>query len=111
MTKIFISRDKEFHIMRYEAKGHSGYGKQGEDIVCAAVSSLIESAALGVLKYLNLKNTYVKSEKGSFELSISKNMDIENRNKVDAILETMVLGLKEIEKQYPEYVILHEVEV
>lgn len=33
---------------RIEATGHSGYAEPGKDIVCAAVSAILTTAALGL---------------------------------------------------------------
>lgn len=38
MTEVTIQEDKGRHV--FEIKGHAGYGKNGTDIVCAAISTL-----------------------------------------------------------------------
>ena len=47
MTDITITR-KDNSIVEVSASGHTGYGVSGEDIVCAGVSTLIQSALLGL---------------------------------------------------------------
>ena len=40
MTSV-IFHTVEDRIIGFDAQGHSGYGEQGEDIVCAAVTSAV----------------------------------------------------------------------
>ena len=32
-----------------ECDGHTGYGVEGEDVVCAALSSIVQTAVLGLM--------------------------------------------------------------
>ena len=49
MTDVIITR-KNNHIVAVSASGHTGYGESGEDIVCAGISTLIQSSLLGLLQ-------------------------------------------------------------
>ena len=42
--------EKDAHSFSLRVSGHAGYGRRGEDTVCAAVSSLIH----GLVSYVNL---------------------------------------------------------
>ena len=53
MTTIALfSRDGG--LVGFEAKGHSGHGEAGTDIVCSAVSALTTAAANGITEILHL---------------------------------------------------------
>lgn len=108
MTSIKIFRNKSGKIVKYKITGHTGYDSEGSDIVCAAISSIAETAALGIIKYLGIKAKYTIN-KGDFILQLPK--DAEDNDKKDTVIETMLLGLKEIEKQYSNYVNIVELEV
>lgn len=46
MVKILVSKsDGELTI---SMKGHAGYAEHGQDIVCASVSAIIQTALLGL---------------------------------------------------------------
>ena len=49
MTVITVLK-KHGRLVGFEAKGHSGYAEAGEDIVCAAVSAVMQTAVIGILK-------------------------------------------------------------
>lgn len=101
MITIALHRNKEFRLTGFEISGHSGYGEAGSDIVCAAVSALAQTALLGLLDYDEQHVQYEISD-GALTVRVMKDGVVPQ-----AILHTMELGLKEISKQYSEYVVLH----
>ena len=42
MTKVVFRRDKEDMISSVDILGHAGYADEGEDIVCAAITSAVQ---------------------------------------------------------------------
>lgn len=96
---------KENMIVSYEVSGHSGYAEAGEDIICAAVSSLTHPPVRSIEDYLKKKISY-DAEDGYLSVEI---FDPDNRT--EAILRTMRVGLKEWQKQYPKYVCIEEIKV
>ncbi|MBO4384746.1 MAG: ribosomal-processing cysteine protease Prp [Clostridia bacterium] len=101
MTRITV-RYSEGRPIGFTAKGHSGYADKGEDIVCAAVSALTQTAYLGVTE---LAHAAVDAEQKDGELRLMLRPEItgEEREKAELILETMLLGLRSIEEKYSDY--------
>ena len=49
MTDIkFYKKDNKY--FKIEATGHTGYDESGKDILCASISSILQSGALGLKK-------------------------------------------------------------
>lgn len=109
MIKIRFFRDREGFIRGFEIKGHSGYAKKGKDIVCAAVSAL-GYTALGALDELAGIKNYVE-EDGYIECSVLEDVKEDLKPSIGIILETVFIGLKQIENSYKEYVVIEEQEV
>ena len=42
MTRVTFTKGETFVYDRIHTEGHSGYGEEGDDIVCAAISSATE---------------------------------------------------------------------
>lgn len=106
MTSVEILRDGEGKICEFRSRGHTGYAAAGRDLVCAGVSSILQTAVLGVEEYLKLK-TKVEQEQGHLHCQLER--DIFLNREIDAILETMVLGLRAMEREYPQYLKVEEV--
>lgn len=86
----------------FTAKGHSGYADKGEDIVCAAVSALTETAYLGITEIVGA-DVDAEQKDGELRLTLKPDVSGESREKAELILETMLLGLRSIEENYSDY--------
>lgn len=102
MIEIELLRDKEKRIVGFSASGHALYKKKGEDIVCAGVSAIIQTAILGLSEYLNLRLDIAKGD-GNIRVGILSKLE-----EASSILETMRLGLYEIAKKYPSHIKIKE---
>ena len=108
MTKIVFYKQGE-DFVRIESKGHTGYADQGEDIVCAALSALLQGAALGIKKVVGVKADYrVNEEQGSLTLALPKTLGIAERHDCNVILGTLFASVSDLTEGYSEYI---EVEV
>ena len=104
MTDVTIKR-KNNHIVEVMASGHTGYGEQGEDIVCAGISTLIQSALLGLLQVAGLNVKYTVDEKqGSLRFTLPENLTDGERHDADVILNTMLCGLQDFYTEYSDYI-------
>ncbi|MEW6619156.1 MAG: ribosomal-processing cysteine protease Prp [bacterium] len=107
MVIVTVTRNPEGKIVGFSGTGHADFAKAGEDIVCAAVSALLQSTIKGLQEYVGI-NLEISKEKGSLEVRIKKIEQKFLQLPTDAILETLVLGLKAIEKEYRKYMKLIE---
>ncbi|WP_350342527.1 ribosomal-processing cysteine protease Prp [Proteinivorax tanatarense] len=110
MIKVKILKDgKDFS--GYVVKGHSRYADRGNDIVCAGASSLTQTTAITLEKKLNLNlNIEVDDEKGYLRVVYPNNLSPLLQESVNLITEHMLIGLKEIEKQYGQYILVNVIE-
>jgi len=102
MIKVEIRRSPEGEIISFLTKGHAGYLPRGEDIVCAAVSALVQTAVLGLIHNLGLEPK-VEIKEGYLYCLLPLDLEGEKRHDADLILEVMLTGLKEIVKEHPKY--------
>ena len=108
MTKIVFYKQGE-DFVRIESEGHTGFADSGSDILCAALSALLQGAALGVLKVAGVKADYrVNEEKGSLLLALPKNIGEKEKQDCNLILKTLYESVSDLKKGYSEYI---EVEV
>lgn len=93
MIGIKINKDD---ILTLEAKGHSFFDVKGKDIVCAAVSILIQSWLIGIMELCRVK---VEEDRKDGFLSVKV---IELNESVKLLTQNLVLSLKILEQQYRE---------
>ncbi len=103
MTSVEITR-KHGSVVSLIADGHTGYGVEGEDIVCAALSSIIQTALLGLMRVVGIEVKYsVDDEKGFLEFELPE-LDSVLRHDADVILDTMQLGISDLYETYSDFI-------
>ncbi len=106
MTDVTILRSNR-DIAGFEVHGHSGYADEGSDIVCSAVSALTQMAVIGLQELLHLLPA-LEIESGDMVCILPADMDEGTTRQANLILETMVLGIRSIEKNYGDYIKISE---
>lgn len=97
MIKIEIFRTEDGKISGYAVQGHNG--EYGRDIVCAGVSSVAQTALLGIGEHLH-RDVDFQVASGDLRMKLKSEPD----DLTEAILETMLLGFTEIAKVSPKAV-------
>ena len=92
-AEIFSKDDK---ITGFSIKGHSGSAPKGQDIYCAGVSTLSDSTYLCIENYLK-REIIGESSDGKLVLKLKTSPD----EITEAVFQTLLIGLKEIEKLVP----------
>lgn len=103
MIKVQIFRNAEGAITGFSVTGHANAGPHGQDIVCAAVSVLAQTAVLGLEGHLR-REFKVEQVSGKLNFELIDRPD----ELSGAILETMVIGLTDIAQNYPQSVRIAE---
>ena len=104
MTDIKLTR-KNNSIVEVEASGHTGYGEQGEDIVCAGISTLLQSSLLGLLQVAKVNVKYhIDVETGKLKFTLPQNLTEQERHDADVILNTLLCGLQDFYTEYSDFI-------
>ncbi len=83
-------------IVSFELSGHSGFGEEGTDIVCSAVSSAVYMTANTITEILKLNPKTVVRD-GYLKLE----MNLDDARKSKTITDGLYLHLSELQGQYP----------
>ena len=104
MTKVEVFK-KDGKIMKVTANGHSGYGVAGEDIVCAGVSSIIQTAMLGLIGVVKIPGCIKKDEQNvTMEINLPDDMPDDKMHDAQVILETMLCGISDLHVGFSDFI-------
>ena len=104
MTKVTFFK-KEGKITAIECKGHTGYAERGEDIVCASLSSIVQTAVLGILQVAGIKADYAVDEaEGYLKLTLPGALIAGARHDADVILNTLLLGVSDLYEGFSDFI-------
>ena len=99
---------EEDRITGFSVSGHSGYSKNGPDIVCAAISAVVTMAEATINDVCGAKaKVRVKDEDARVTLTLPTSCDEEEA--VQAVLAGMLLTLCSLRDDYPDYIEVLEV--
>jgi uncharacterized protein YsxB (DUF464 family) len=88
----------------FRIQGHAGAASSGEDVVCAGVSAVAQTALLGLDAFLPGRFEWELRADGWIDCFLAARLSPEERKIAEIILRTLELGLKSIEDSYGEYV-------
>jgi uncharacterized protein len=98
---VTFTKDSRNRLSSVFAQGHALAGDHGEDVVCAAVSAIVQAARLGLEAHAGVALD-VHQESGDFQMRWPEaNRDDEA---VRAIVATAELSIEQIARQYPAHV-------
>lgn len=104
MTHITIKKQNG-SIVEVVADDHAGFGVEGEDIVCAGVSTLINTALLGLVQVAGINvNYHINVEQANVRFTLPSDMDNAMRHDADVILSTMLCGLTDLRTEYSDFI-------
>ena len=102
MIKVQINKtdNKDSSLI---VSGHSNYDEHGRDIVCAGVSAVV-TGGLNALAIENKDKISYRVEDGYVNVDV---LDIKD-DKLQAIMDVIVIQLRTIEESYKKYVKISE---
>ena len=100
MVRVNVLREKGTPV-GFELTGHADQGAYGEDIVCAGISAITETALLGITDVLKLDAAWTH-ENGHLSCVLSRDTAGEDIEKAAIVFNTMIAGLTSLQEAYPK---------
>lgn len=96
MTKIKFYEKNSF-IVKMELDGHTGLAQSGEDVLCAGISAISQSAVLGLKQVVKCHLQFERREKQGY--LCCKILESEKRvlEKTQIIMETALIALQDLQ--------------
>ena len=92
-VKFFVGNRQ---LKGFQISGHAGFAENGEDIVCASVSSAAYMAANTVTDIIRA-DAEAAADDGAMTLLVNEPCE-----RTETVLKGLELHLKELSKRYPE---------
>jgi len=104
MTNVTVSY-RNNSIVSLEGDGHAGFADHGEDIVCAAISVLMQTAVNSLEAVAGLKSFIFDADEtsGYMYIELPANLNETESAKAEIVLKTVLTGLEGIAQAYPKY--------
>lgn len=108
MITITIVRENDNNrIVSFAVEGHANYAKHGKDIVCAGVSA-VSVGTVNAIEALAGVELPVKMKNGWLSSPIPQIADRVVEDKIQLLLESMIVMLDSIAQSYGDHVSVHD---
>ncbi|MDR1940349.1 MAG: ribosomal-processing cysteine protease Prp [Clostridiales bacterium] len=104
MTQVkFFRKNRGFYCV--ECDGHTSYGAEGEDIVCAALSSIVQTAVLGIFQVAGINAAFERDDgRGYLKITVPDDISDARRHDANVILDTLYLGVSDLSGGYSDFI-------
>ncbi len=99
MTTVTVTRENG-NPVGFRVSGHANMGEYGEDLVCAAVSAIVQTAILGITEVCHI-SAGVSIDEGKTTCILSKDASADEIQSAGIVINTMIAGLRSIRQSYP----------
>jgi uncharacterized protein len=103
MIHIKINRTASGMIHSFEISGHAFFADRGKDIVCAGASA-VSVGAINAVHAITGVTPRIEQGDGFLRCDLPENLSGDIYEKVQLLLEGMVISLKTIEEEYGKHI-------
>ena len=105
MTTVTVFQSPDGTLSGFDCRGHADFADAGEDIVCAALSSVIQTAALGLFRVAGLREVRIERDDAAARFAIRVGaLNKADRHDADTILETMLAGVADLHESFSKFI-------
>ena len=104
MIKVKIKRNDLNKIESFTISGHANFAKKGSDIVCAGVSAVSFGTVNSIVALCGVTPHIEQGADGFLRCSIPSNIEESTKEKIQLLLEGMIVSLETIERDYKKYI-------
>lgn len=109
MITVNVVRTQQNKIVSFEMNGHADAGPHGQDIVCAGASAVSFGTVNAIDTLCNVQLIIdIDNDGGFLRCTVPTDLDVQTFEKVQLLLEAMVVSLKSISEQYGKHIKIRE---
>ncbi|GCF92856.1 hypothetical protein NRIC_07470 [Enterococcus florum] len=108
-----FTRNNRGRIISIEITGHAGFGEEGEDIICAGISTLAYSVLNSIDSLAGFQPIVEidEVEGGYLYAEMLEDLPQEKVNISQILLESLLVGFKTVKEEYPDYIKIRTINI
>lgn len=104
MIRATIYRTETGQVQSFTISGHADFAEHGKDLVCAGVSAISFGAINSIIALTGVTPEIEQGESGFLRVSFPQQLDERTNEKVQLLIEGMIVQLETIERDYGQYI-------
>ena len=101
MIRVIITQNSEGEMTEFEMSGHADFDVHGKDLVCAGASAVVFGSVNSLFSLTDSEPDVDMADDGGY---LSVKLINPDDDKVQLILDTMIISLKTIESEYSDFI-------
>lgn len=101
MINVSVTRDSEQNITEFTMSGHADFDVHGKDLVCAGASAVVFGSVNALYALTDCEPIIDMADEGGY---LSVKLEDTSNDKVQLILEAMIVSLTTIELEYNDFI-------
>ena len=94
----------------FEVQGHSGFAPEGEDIICAAITSAVRLTECAINDVLGLEaSVKVREKDATISLKLPAKLGQTAESTCQTLLTALMVHFVQLNEEYPEHITVLEV--
>ena len=96
-------------ITGFSVEGHSGFATEGEDILCAAITSAVRLVECAINDILGLEaSVKIREKDASISLKLPGSLGQTNESTCQTLLTALMVYFTELTEEYPDHLIVFD---
>jgi uncharacterized protein YsxB (DUF464 family) len=104
MIHTTIIRNESGEVKSFTLSGHALFANRGKDIVCAGVSAVSIGAINSIIALTGITPEIEQGDDGFLRCDIPDHLSKDKQEKVQLLLEGMIVSLQTIERDYGKHI-------
>ncbi|MFD1705568.1 ribosomal-processing cysteine protease Prp [Siminovitchia sediminis] len=104
MIHVEICQDVQGNITSFTMSGHAEFAEKGQDIVCAGASAVAFGSLNAVISLTGVTPDIEQTDSGFLSCTIPSGLPAEASERMQLLLQGMIVSLQTIENEYGEYI-------
>ncbi len=104
MIQTTIYRTESGRVQSFTISGHALFANKGNDIVCAGASAVTFGAVNSIIALTGVEPEIEQGADGFLRCVIPDNLPEDVQEKIQLLLEGMIVSLQTIERDYGKYI-------
>ncbi|MFK2824519.1 ribosomal-processing cysteine protease Prp [Bacillus sp. B190/17] len=105
MIQVNVVKHPTGRITSFTMDGHAEFAEHGKDLVCAGVTAVSFGALNAILSLTDAELSIEQGEEGGFlKCLVPEDLPAGTDEKVQLLLEGMIVSLQMIEREYSKYI-------
>jgi|SRR5690625_2878267 len=101
MIKVNIHENDDGRVVSFNMSGHADFDEYGKDIVCAGASAVVFGNVNAIISMTDADPEIELDDDGGY---LQFSVENPNDEKLQTLLEAMIISLKTIEEEYNDYI-------